>query len=97
MDVNLIKTLLVISCISSILSSAFVQKIKTTKIVKNSSQIIYISFISSMIFGIIFTLSFTDYSIIESLWVGLFSFLGSDKLYKSLEDKLFLSYKNLKK
>ena len=34
-----------------------------------------------MIFGVVFTLSFTNYTIIDSLWVGLFSFLEADTLY----------------
>ena len=97
MDINLIKTLLIISCVSSIISSSFTQKIKGTSIIKCSSCLIYISFFISMIFGIIFTLTFTHYGIIESLWVGLFSFLGADKLYKILEDKVFKSYSNINK
>ena len=53
---------------------------------------IYISFFVSMLFGVVFTLSFTNYDILESLWVGLFSFLGADSLYKAFEDKIFASY-----
>lgn len=97
MNIELIKTLLIISLSSSIISSSFVQKIKGTKLIKTSSCIIYLSFLISMLFGIIFTLSFTDYGIIEALWVGVFSFLGADKLYKMLEDKIFKSFGSIKK
>ena len=95
MNIELIKMLLVIACASSILSTAFVQKIKTASIIKCNSCLLYISFFISMLFGIIFTLSFTKYSLIESLWVGLFSFLGADSLYKVFEDKIFSSYSKL--
>ncbi len=95
MNIELIKMLLVIACASSILSTAFVQKIKTASIIKCNSCLLYISFFISMLFGIIFTLSFTKYSLIESLWVGLFSFLGADSLYKAFEDKIFSSYSKL--
>lgn len=95
MNIDLIKILLVISCASSILSSAFIQKIKCITLIKSSSYLIYISFLISMIFGVVFTLSFTDYDIINALWVGLFSFLGADSLYKAFEDKIFMSYSNI--
>ena len=48
-----------------------------------------------MIFGVVFTLSFTNYTIIDSLWVGLFSFLEADTLYKAFEDKIFASYSSI--
>lgn len=95
MNIDLIKMLLVISCASSILSTAFVQKIKTASIIKCNSCLLYISFFISMFFGVLFTLSFTKYNVIESLWVGLFSFLGADSLYKAFEDKIFSSYSKL--
>lgn len=95
MNIDLIKMLLVISCASSILSTAFVQKIKTASIIKCNSCLLYISFFISMLLGVLFTLSFTKYNIIESLWVGLFSFLGADSLYKAFEDKIFSSYSKL--
>ena len=47
-----------------------------------------------MLFGIVFCKTFTTISFPESLWIGLFSFLGADTIYKSLEGKL-ASYKNL--
>ena len=95
MNIDLIKALLTIAVASSILSSTFVQKFKSVSIIKCSSCLIYISFVISMLFGIVFTLSFTDYKITEALWVGLFSFLGADSLYKAFEDKIFSSYSNI--
>lgn len=95
MNIDLIKMLLVIACASSILSTAFIQKIKTASIIKCNSCLLYISFFVSMLFGVVFTLSFTKYNVMESLWVGLFSFLGADSLYKAFEDKIFSSYSKL--
>lgn len=96
MNVGLLKELLLIAVSSSIISTFFVQKIKCASLIKCSECLIYISFLISMSFGILFTLSFTDYKLIDSLWVGLFSFIGADSLYKALEDKLFTSFKLLK-
>lgn len=48
-----------------------------------------------MILGIIFTITFTDVEVKYSFWVGLFSYLGADTIYKSLEGKL-TSFRDLK-
>ena len=88
MNYDLIKSLLIIAISSSIISTSFIQKIKTISILKCSNCLIYISFFISMLFGIVFTISFTNYDIISALWVGLFSFIGADSLYKAFEDKL---------
>lgn len=95
MNFELIKTLLIISISSSILSTTFMQRIKESNIFKSSDYLIYISFLISMIFGILFTLTFTEYSLIYSLWVGLFSFLEADTLYKAFEDKVFKSFSTI--
>lgn len=95
MNIELIKALLLIAVSSSIISASFVQKIKTVSLIKSSECLIYISFLISMSFGILFTLSFTDYKLIDSIWVGLFSFIGADSLYKALEDKLFKSFNKI--
>ena len=88
MKIELIKALLIIASAAGIISSAFVQKFKSISLIKCSSCLIYISFTISMIFGVVFTLSFTNYTIIDSLWVGLFSFIGADTIYRNLEGKL---------
>ena len=48
-----------------------------------------------MIIGVLFSLSFTDLSIFDSLWVGLISFIGADTIYKTFEDKIFNSLSSL--
>ena len=95
MNIELIKTLLLIAASSSIISASFVQKIKTVSLIKCSDCLIYISFLISMSFGMLFTLSFTEYTLVDSIWVGLFSFIGADSLYKAFEDKLFKSFNKI--
>ncbi len=95
MNIELIKALLLIAASSSIISASFVQKIKTVSLIKCSDCLIYISFLISMSFGMLFTLSFTEYTLIDSIWVGLFSFIGADSLYKAFEDKLFKSFNKI--
>lgn len=95
MNIELIKKLLLIAVSSSIISTSFIQKIKGASLIKCSECLIYISFLISMSFGMFFTLSFTSYSVLNSVWVGLFSFIGADSLYKAFEDKLFKSFNKL--
>lgn len=95
MNIELIKALLLVAVLSSIISTSFIQKIKTISLIKCSDCLVYISFLVSMSFGMLFALSFTNYTLVESLWVGLFSFIGADSLYKAFEDKLFKSFNKI--
>ena len=97
MNIDLIKEVLIVAVSSSIISTALVQKIKEGFNFKKSTKIIIVSFILSMIMGSLFSLSFTELSIVNSLWVGLISFIGADAIYKAFEDKIFKSYKALDK
>lgn len=86
MNIDLLKQLLAIAIVLSIVTVAFIQKTKS--IFRTSKFIGLYSAIVNVGFAIVFCLSFTEISIVNSLWVGLFSFLGADTLYKSLEGKL---------
>lgn len=86
MNIDLLKELLINAIVLSVVTMAFIQK--TKGIFKASKFIELYSAIVNVIFAIVFCISFTKISIINSLWVGLFSFLGADTLYKALEGKL---------
>lgn len=86
MNYELIKQLLVIAIAVSVITCAFIQK--TKGMFKSSKVISVYSFIINMVFGVVYCLSFTEISILLSLWVGVFAFVGADSLYKSLEGKL---------
>ena len=86
---DLIKNILIIAMASGIITTAFVQKVKETIKFKKSNRLVIISFIVSMILGTLFSLSFSDTNLINSLWVGLFSFIGADAIYKLFEEKIF--------
>lgn len=94
---DMIKNILIIAIASSIITTAFVQKIKEAHKFKKSNRLVYISFVVSIILGALFSLSFSDASIIDSLWVGLFSFIGADTLYQMFEDKIFNSFGEIHK
>ena len=81
-----LKQLLFISIPLSTVTCLFIQK--TKGFLKSSKFISLYSFIVNMIVGILFSISFTSVSLPNSLWIGFFSFLGADTIYKSLEGKI---------
>lgn len=93
LNFTLIRNILIISIASSIISTSLIQRIKEGT--RSKKFILLKSFIVSMIIGISFTLTFTDTTIINSLWVGLISFIGADAIYKAFEDKIFDSFSSL--
>ena len=95
LNLELIRNLLIFSVASRMIISKLVLTIKESFNLEYSSFIIIVSFIVSMIFGTLFTLTFSDVGLKESLWVGLFSFVGADTLYKTFEDKIFKSFSNI--
>ena len=92
LNLELIKNLLLIAIASSVVTTTSVQKIKEAFTFKKSSRFVIVSFVVSMIFGTLFALTFSEVNIQEALWVGFFSFIGADALYKTFEDKIFKSF-----
>lgn len=86
LNLSLLQQMLMISVAASTITCAFIQK--TKGYFKCSNCLSIYSFIINMAFGVIFCISFTKIKFPESLWIGLFSFLGADTIYKSLEGKI---------
>ena len=84
LDFEKIYELLRIALITGAINSLFVQKIKC-KFLTNDCLIIVISFITSMIIGTLFALTFTDSSLSYSLWVGLFTFVHAEAIFNVLK------------
>ena len=84
--IEYLKELLIISIALSAITCTLIQK--TKGLLKNSKQITIYSLIINILAGILFCQTFTDLSLPNSLWIGFFSFLGADTIYKSLEGKL---------
>lgn len=93
LDFNLIKNILIVAIGSSIITTAVVQKIKESL---NSKKYLWlVSLGVSMAIGTLFAICFSDLSIVNSLWVGLISWVGADAIYKTFEDKLFKPFNKL--
>ena len=85
-DLDSLKLFLVISIALSSITCAVIQKTKI--LFKNSKYIVYYSLIINLLTSILFCKTFTSISFPKSLWIGLFSFIGADSIYKSLEGKI---------
>lgn len=81
-----LKELLLLSVALSTITCAIIQKTKSC--FKTSKYICVYSFVVNIITGIMFCITFTEIKFPNSLWIGLFSFIGADTIYKSLEGKL---------
>lgn len=86
LDWSLLQSILIIAIACSSITVIFIQK--TKKFCKNSRCITRYGLLVNMILGFLFSQTFSDIDYIKSLWVGLFSFLGADTIYKNLEGKL---------
>lgn len=86
LKIEYLQELLVISIVLSIFTCTFIQK--TKRHLPTQKLIPIYSLIINLTIGIVFCISFTNVKFPTSLWVGLFSFLGADTLYKTLEGKL---------
>ena len=84
-NINYLKLLLIISIAQSTFTCTLIQKTKI--LLKSSKYISLYSLIINMLFSIIFSITFTTIKFPNCLWIGLFSYLGADTLYKSLEGK----------
>lgn len=93
MELELIKQILIVSIAASIISTATIQKIKEQ--LTSKKWLFFTGLISSVTIGITFALSFTELSMINSIWVGLITWIGADAIYKSFEDKIFKRFNDI--
>lgn len=83
LKIEFLKQLLIISITLSTITCTMVQKTKF--LFKSSKYITLYSLIINILVGIIFSYTFTNIRLPNCLWIGFFSFLGADSIYKSLE------------
>ena len=92
LKIEYLQELLVIAIVLSVITCSFLQK--TKRIVPSPKLVPIYSLIANVTIGIVFCMTFTNITFPTSLWIGLFSFLGADTLYKTLEGKI-LSYSDI--
>ena len=93
MNLDLIKTIIVVGIGASIFSTAVIQKIKEQ--LKSKTWLFFITIVVSFGIGICFSLCFSNLSLVNSIWVGLTTWVGADMIYKTFEDKIFTKFSNM--
>ena len=81
-DNSLLIDFIYISLFSSIISSQTIQKLKETFNYDNIFNKIMSSLVSFGI-GFIFSLSFYSSVLLYAFWIGLFTLIGAERLYKT--------------
>lgn len=84
---------LMISLILSIVIMALLQKFKKLPFIKKCWQIWVLNLIFSFLIGVPFAISFYNTSVKDSVWVGLFCFIGAPSIYQALKKQNLLQYR----
>ena len=90
---DLLIEILMISVTFSIFQMALVQKAKMLPIFKKGWQIVLFNFMSSFIFGTLFSIWFFDLDLYNGLWVSFFGFIGAPSIYEMLKKQNMITYK----
>lgn len=90
---TLLLDLLVISVTFSVVLMALIQKFKVLSFINISWHIWIINLLFSFLIGIPFAMTFYDVNFYDSIWVGLFSFIGASAIYEGLKNQNVFTYK----
>lgn len=90
MNSEIILELISVSLIASVISSQLIQKIKETFNLGSLFNSIISIFISFAV-GFSYSYSFYSDNILYSIWIGLFTLIGAEGLYKALSGKFGLN------
>lgn len=86
-------TLLLISLTFSIFLMAFIQKLKAVGMVKKKYQLFIVNLIMSFLLGIPFGMYLYNLSLMDSVMMSLFGFIGAPSIYDVLKSQNILTYK----
>lgn len=92
LSLDLLKQVLLISIIFSAFEMALVQKFKMFAFIKKDWHVVLFNFISSFIFGTLFSMWFFDTNFYNGLWVSLFGFIGAPSIYEMLKKQNIINY-----
>lgn len=85
--------LLTVSTVFSVVLMTLIQKFKSFSFIKKSWQIWLLNLFFSFAIGIPFGITFYNLDIKDSIWVGVFSFIGASSIYEMLKMQNFINYK----
>ncbi|MEG1495616.1 MAG: hypothetical protein RR406_04915 [Bacilli bacterium] len=84
--------LLMMGITFSVFEMALVQKLKMLPIFNKKYQIWLLNLLFSFLMGIPFTMYFFEVTLIDSIWVSFFGFIGAPTLYSSLKKQNLINY-----
>lgn len=84
--------LISISATMSVIIMSIIQQAKDSKYITNKGCILLLNFILSFIFGTPFVIYFNKLTILDALWVSIFSFFGAPSLYTTLKNQKIINY-----
>lgn len=90
---TLLLDLLIISITFSVILMALIQKLKALSFITKSWHIWFLNLVFSFTIGIPFSMTFYKISMKDSIWVGLFSFIGASAIYEGLKSQNIINYK----
>ena len=91
MNLNILTDILTTSSLASLIATQTIQYIKDNFKINNCFIFIIIEFSV----GTLFSLSFTDLGLVNSLWCGFIVIIGAEALYKIFKGKLGLKSSNI--
>lgn len=84
--------LVAISMVFSIVLMSLIQKCKSLSWINQSWHVWVLNFMLSFLLGIPFGMAFYQLSWTDSVWIGIFSFIGAPTLYQALKSQNILNY-----
>ncbi len=84
MNINILMNILSTASLASLIATQTIQYIKDNFKIVNHFVFIVVNFM----IGFLFSISFTNLSIVNSLWCGFVVIIGAETLYKIFKGKL---------
>ena len=88
---NFVNVLLISTTFSFVMMS-LIQKFKSLSFINKPEHIWVINLVLSFVVGTLFGLHFYNLSVYDSIWMGLFSFIGAPSIYEALKKQNIINY-----
>ncbi len=84
--------ILAVSMLFSIILMTAIQKLKTSSMLKEGWHIWVMNLLLAFAMGIPFAIQFYDLTLYDSIWVGVFTFIGAPAIYDALKAQNIINF-----
>lgn len=84
--------ILMMSGTFSIVMMIFLQNVKKQSFIKKGVQVWVLNLLFSFLLGIPFGMVFYNLSLVDSIWIGVFTFVGAPSIYQALKSQNIVNY-----